>query len=49
MRINGDFIGCVVEPGTHAIVLTFWPSSFTIGCVLSLIGMLGIALGIKMA
>lgn len=35
MRVNGDFLGCVVDRGDHTIRLEFDPASFRIGLRLS--------------
>jgi hypothetical protein len=37
LRVNGDFLGCVVPPGTHAVVFTFRPLSLTAGWWISTI------------
>ena len=39
MRVDGDFLGVVVGPGTSRIELRFAPRSFTIGAVASGIGL----------
>jgi hypothetical protein len=38
LRVNGDFIGVVVEPGVHELGLSFAPRSFALGCWTSLAG-----------
>jgi hypothetical protein len=38
-RVNGDFMGCVVGPGKHHVVLTFQPGSLQRGRFASLIGL----------
>lgn len=38
-RINGDFMGCVVPPGVHAVSFTFAPLSMRIGVALSVFGL----------
>lgn len=38
-RTNGDFIGCVVGPGKHRVILTFEPDSLRHGWLLSCIGL----------
>jgi hypothetical protein len=40
VRVDSDFLGCVVEPGTHRLVLRFMPWSFVIGSIVSAIGAL---------
>jgi hypothetical protein len=37
-RINGDFLGCVVGPGRHAVEFTFRPAALLWGRALSVIG-----------
>ena len=39
VRVNGDFVGCVVDPGRHRVVLHFDPWSHRAGRALSLIGL----------
>jgi hypothetical protein len=39
VRVNGDFLGCVVEAGEHRIVLEFRPSSFRAGALVSACGL----------
>jgi hypothetical protein len=38
-RINGDFMGCVVGPGKHRVVLSFQPGSLRRGRLTSCIGL----------
>ena len=38
IRVYGDFLGCVVDPGRHRVVLTFAPASMTNGVRVSLAG-----------
>jgi hypothetical protein len=38
LRVNGDFLGCVVNPGTHDLELRFDPPSHRLGARLSLLG-----------
>jgi hypothetical protein len=38
-RVNGDYMGCVVEPGKHRVVLTFNPGSLQRGWMTSCIGL----------
>ncbi len=38
-RINGDFMGCVVGPGKHQVILTFQPSSLQRGWLTSCLGL----------
>jgi hypothetical protein len=35
VRVNGDFLGCVVEPGESTVVMTFVPRSLTLGTRIS--------------
>jgi Bacterial membrane protein YfhO len=39
MRVNGDFLGCVVEAGTHRVTLEFRPFSRRLGATLSACGL----------
>ena len=39
LRVNRDFLGCVVEPGTHRVTLDFHPFSLRLGKVLSTLGL----------
>jgi hypothetical protein len=39
MRVNRDFLGCVVEAGTHRVTLDFHPFSLRLGKVLSTLGL----------
>jgi hypothetical protein len=45
VRINGDFLACVVEAGSHHIELRFEPRSFTLGRLVSVIGLAALAVG----
>ncbi len=38
LRVNGDFFGCVVEPGKHRVVFEFRPRSLQYGTILSWLG-----------
>ena len=38
VRVEGDFLGCVVDAGVHRVTLRFMPRSFVYGSVLSAIG-----------
>ncbi|MCH8924140.1 MAG: YfhO family protein [Planctomycetes bacterium] len=51
LRANGDFIGCVVEPGRHDVRLEFRPYSLQLGKSLSAygLGLLGFCLVIRCA
>jgi len=40
LRVNGDFLGCVVEPGRHRITLSFRPRSVFLGRRLGVAGLL---------
>ncbi|MAE72146.1 MAG: hypothetical protein CME06_16965 [Gemmatimonadetes bacterium] len=44
LRVNRDFIGCVVEAGEHEIRLVFDPPSRRLGLVLSALGMVWVVL-----
>ncbi len=39
MRINRDFLGCVVEPGGHRVELVFRPQSLRVGKIISSCGL----------
>lgn len=39
LRVNGDFMGVVVQPGAHVVSLSFAPRSFALGCWTSLAGL----------
>ena len=38
VRVDGDFLGCMVDGGVHQIRLTFKPRSFVYGAIVSAIG-----------
>ena len=38
-RVNGDFMGCLVERGKHRVVLSFQPASLKRGWLASCIGL----------
>ncbi len=39
LRVNGDFIGCLVGPGRHQVVLQFRPRSLSRGRIASCVGL----------
>lgn len=39
LRVNGDFMGCVVQPGEHRVELTFQPASLRYGAIVSGVGL----------
>lgn len=39
MRVNGDFLGCLIGPGNQRVVLEFQPSSLRIGWNVSRLGL----------
>jgi hypothetical protein len=39
LRVNGDFLGCVVEPGEHDVAFRFDPPNFRRGLIVSLSSM----------
>jgi hypothetical protein len=45
LRINGDFLGCLVDGGAHRIELRFAPRSFSAGALVSAIGVAALAIG----
>jgi len=44
LPLYGDFIGCVVAPGTHVVEFSFSPASLRWGKVISLGGLAGLVL-----
>lgn len=40
LRVNGDFLGCVVDAGAHRVEFRFRPRSFVLGASLSALGVL---------
>ncbi|MDB5352992.1 MAG: Bacterial rane protein YfhO [Planctomycetota bacterium] len=44
LRVNGDFLGCVIEAGRHDVRLRFDPSSSRVGRRLTMIGLAAIGL-----
>jgi hypothetical protein len=45
VRVYGDFLGAVVEPGTHQVSVRFAPRSVTLGRQLTILGLVLTALG----
>jgi hypothetical protein len=45
LRVNGDFLGCVVQPGAHRVELRFIPRSLVAGALTSLGGAIALACG----
>jgi hypothetical protein len=43
VRVEGDFLGCIVDGGAQRITLHFMPRSFVYGSVLSTLGMVALA------
>jgi hypothetical protein len=43
VRVEGDFLGCVLDGGAHAVALRFMPRSFVYGSIVSAIGALLLA------
>jgi hypothetical protein len=43
VRVEGDFLGCVVDAGVHRVELRFMPRSFVYGAILSAIGVATLA------
>src|SRR5205085_7573833 len=39
LRVNGDFLGCVVGPGQHRVTFRFWPPSFEYGLWMTAAGL----------
>jgi hypothetical protein len=48
VRVNGDFLGCVLEPGNHLVRLEFRPDARRIGGWISVfgLGLLAVAVGV---
>ena len=46
VRVEGDFLGCLLDAGVHRVDLRFMPRSFVYGSIVSACGFvfLGIAL-----
>ena len=38
VRVEGDFLGCVLDAGYHRVTLRFIPRSFVYGSIVSAIG-----------
>jgi uncharacterized membrane protein YfhO len=38
VRVEHDFLGCIVEPGAHQVSFRFMPRSFVYGSIVSAIG-----------
>lgn len=47
LRVNGDFLGVVLEPGTHRVEFRFMPASFRLGVVASAAGALALLAGVS--
>jgi len=43
LRVNGDFMGCLVQPGEHRVQFVFQPSSLRYGAIVSCVGLALIA------
>lgn len=39
LRVNGDFLGCVIQPGEHRVHLAFRPRSVRDGAIVSCLGL----------
>ncbi len=39
LRVNGDFMGCLVQPGEHRVQFAFQPSSLRYAAIVSCIGL----------
>jgi hypothetical protein len=46
VRVNGDFLGVVLEPGTHRVEFRFGPASFRFGVIASAAGLLALLAGV---
>jgi hypothetical protein len=49
LPVHGDFLGCIVEGGTHRVELRFMPSSFVQGAWLTGAGLLLLPTGVMLA
>ena len=38
IRVDGDFLGCIVDAGVHRVEFSFMPRSFVYGAIMSVIG-----------
>jgi len=43
LRVYGDYVGCVIDAGTHRVTFTFAPASARIGLWLTIAGLAGTA------
>jgi hypothetical protein len=46
LRVNGDFLGVVLEPGSHRVEFRFMPASFRLGIAASAAGALTLLAGV---
>lgn len=46
LRVNGDFLGVVLEAGTHRVEFRFTPASFRLGVIASAAGVLALVAGV---
>jgi hypothetical protein len=46
LRVNGDFLGVVLEAGTHRVEFRFAPASFRLGVIASVAGALALLAGV---
>jgi hypothetical protein len=46
LRVNGDFLGVVLEPGNHRVEFRFAPASFRLGLAASAAGALALLIGV---
>jgi hypothetical protein len=44
IRVDGDFLGCIVDAGVHRVTLQFMPRSFVYGVIVSCLGIMALAL-----
>ncbi len=44
VRVDGDFLGCVLDGGVHRVALHFMPRSFVYGAIVSAAGVVALAL-----
>jgi hypothetical protein len=48
VRVENDFLGCLVEAGAHRVTLTFMPRSFVNGSIVSAVGAILLAVALIM-
>jgi uncharacterized membrane protein YfhO len=46
LRVYGNFLACVVEPGERRVELHFMPASFVRGAAVTIVGLAGLVAGL---